>query len=328
MSDLNIIHIVETENLSEFKKYVESKVNNNDVLNKMFANLFSDYIKIFYKLGDNIKKEYFLDKLINLLYLLNDYAIEFFTLFCAANAMTNILEKLINMGVDLNTPKTLPKYILSCYFAGNTNKLSLECTKLLLDNGSVSDMEYAFMKCCSDGNKNLCELIMNYGYIPNQSNPQFINCISCCITNDNVDILKIFLDLGFEINFSHDQIINAICNAIKFRKINVLTLLIDIGLIIDDTNPIILESICHIIKKYFMHSLELNINYWTIDNGGIERTNIIKILNLLRKNGVNFDNILKISREKNLKSSGDEDLIKILSNTNIDTTSLIKLLLQ
>nr|AEX62433.1 hypothetical protein mv_L228 [Moumouvirus Monve] len=47
MSDLNIIYIVETENLKEFKKYVESKINNRDVLNENFANLFSDYTKIF-----------------------------------------------------------------------------------------------------------------------------------------------------------------------------------------------------------------------------------------------------------------------------------------
>ncbi|AQN68799.1 ankyrin repeat protein [Saudi moumouvirus] len=327
MSDLNIIHIVEIENFVKFKKYVEWKIREYYILNKMFANLFNDYIKIFNELGDNIKKEDFVDKLINLLYLLNDYAIEFFALFCAANNYFDILEKLINLGVDLNTPKTLPGYILSCSLSShNNNKERFECVKLLLDNGIISDMENAFIKCCLNNNKNLCELIMNYGYTPNQSNPQFINCISCCIVNDNVDILQMFLDLGFEINFSHNQIINTVCNAIKFRKINILTLLIDNGLIIDDTNPIILESICHLIKMYFMYSLEFNINYWTTDNGGIERTNIIKILTLLVRNGVNLDNVLKISKEK-LKSSQDENFVEILSNINTDVKSLVKLLL-
>nr|AEX62432.1 hypothetical protein mv_L227 [Moumouvirus Monve] len=286
--------------------------------------------KFFYELGDSIKKENFVDKLINLLYLLNDYAIEIFLLFCASNILTDILKKLIDLDVDLNTSKTLPGHImfisLHHYRNDNSGKF-FEYTKLLLDNGAITNMKMVFTNCCLNNDRNSCELIMNYGYVPNQLDPQIINCISCCITNDNVDILQMFFDLGFEINFSHNQIINSICNAIKFRKINVLTLLSNNGLIIDDKNPIILESICHIIKMYFMYSLELNINYWTTDNGGIERTNIVKILNLLKQNGVDFNNVLKISKE-NLKSSQDENFVEILSNINIDVISLAKLFLQ
>ncbi|AVL95088.1 ankyrin repeat protein [Moumouvirus australiensis] len=142
-----------------------------------------DCVEIYY----HIAKEYGIDKIDELLFR----AVEMENI--------NIVKKLIDLGVDVNTPKTfLGKAILyACEL--------YECEEML-------------------------DLLLKNGANLNINSSK--NFYAACLTN--IEVLQLLFDYGLEINESDPIIFKSVCDLIKFGSYEKLNLLIKLGINIDN----------------------------------------------------------------------------------------------
>ncbi|AGF85024.1 repeat protein [Moumouvirus goulette] len=173
-----------------------------------------DCIETYY----HIAKEYGIDKIDGLLLRVID--------------MKNIIivKKLIDLGVDVNTPNTFPgkaiEYACQLY----------NCEKIL-------------------------DVLLKNGADLNINSNKFFQ--AACITN--IEILQLLLDYGIVINESDPIIFSCICNLIKRKKYDKLSLLIKYGININtilQTCPLIFSD--EEDKKTIDLLLDFDIDYYTI----------------------------------------------------------------
>ncbi|QGR54224.1 ankyrin repeat-containing protein [Moumouvirus maliensis] len=134
----------------------------------------------------HIAKEYGIDKIDELLF--------------RAVEMENIIivENLIDLGVDINTPKTYPGRAI--LYACQLYQCE-EILNLLLRNGGDVNINSSgnFSSACLT-NIEVLQLLLNYGLEINEFDPLVIKSVCILINKGNYEILKLLITSGVNIN--------------------------------------------------------------------------------------------------------------------------------
>ncbi|AGC02231.1 ankyrin repeat protein [Acanthamoeba polyphaga moumouvirus] len=290
-----------TDNRENFENYILDNIKAieyNDVnIYKFFNNL---------DILDPINQEY-ISILCDLLYENNNKLVDYLVYHCCKYSFLDVLKKLVEFGVDLNTPNTnYGEALMMCFydFAFCTQE-KIYCTvKFLLDYGVINKMNEIFIKYCDYYLfEPFCLLLLNYGYTPNKTDIKIIERIPNIIKNNNHNALSILIRFGFNVNTLDNNILKIIPLLIFNCRCEMLEVLLNMGMIINYNDPQIINAICYLI-----------------------RTRRINMINFLILNGLNIYDISEQLNAKNFNSEQDEKMIKLLIDNDIHYLSIVKIL--
>ncbi|AGF85021.1 repeat protein [Moumouvirus goulette] len=289
-------------NYEEFEGYLFNRVKDMQYVDFHIARKFFNGLHIFNPMNNEL-----INILYDVLYINNVTLIDYLVFHCCEFSYIDVLKKLIQYGVDLNTPKTFPgQALMSCFYdlVQCTFDRKYHTVIFLLENGINSKMNQLFIKYCSDRIfEPFVSLLLKYGYIPDNTNIEIINSIPKIIKSNNIYTLNILIKNGFNINIFDINIIKTVPFIISRNNYEMLSILLNNGLVIDYNSSDIIDSICVAIK------------YCHID-----------IIKLLITNGFDAQYIVKHLSNKNFISSQSEEMTEILLDNNVDHMSIIKIL--
>uniref|UniRef100_A0A6G6ADB2 Ankyrin repeat-containing protein n=1 Tax=Borely moumouvirus TaxID=2712067 RepID=A0A6G6ADB2_9VIRU len=289
------------DNHDNFQNYILDNIKTIEYNDACMYNFFNS-LGIFHP----INQEY-----INILYDLlqenNDKLIDYLVYHCCKYSYLDVLKKLVELGVDLNTPNTYSgKALTTCFydFTYCTQQKIYFTVQFLLDHGVTNKMNEIFIKYC---NRHLFEpfvlLLLNYGYVPNKTDARIIERIPDIIKDNNHNALNIITRFGFDVDISDKNILKIIPKLISYGNRLMLTRLLDMGMIINYHDPQIINAICCLIIE-----------------------NNMDMINLLISNGLNIYDISEELNIKNFNNVEDEKMVKLLLDNDVHYLSIIKIL--
>lgn len=115
----------------------------------------------------------------------------------------NLLNLLIDLGVDLNTPtgRTCEALCSAC-IVGNYNIVEFLINYGLDINHNNGE---PFQLAAEFNHVNVCKLLLNYGAIINLNSPETQKNFTWAIKKNYFEIVQIYIDLGIDLNFLNDD---------------------------------------------------------------------------------------------------------------------------
>ncbi|QGR54226.1 ankyrin repeat-containing protein [Moumouvirus maliensis] len=290
-----------TDNLENFENYILDNIKIIEY-NDAYLYKFFNGLGIFHP----INQEY-ISILYDLLQENNDKLIDYLVYHCCKYSYLDVLKKLVELGVDLNTPNTdYGKALTTCFydFTYCTQQKIYFTVKFLLDHGVTNKMNEIFIEYC---NCHLFEpfilLLLNYGYVPNKTDARIIERIPDIIRGNNHNALNIITRFGFNVDISDKNILKIIPKLISYGYYSMLTRLLDMGMIINYHDPQIINAICFLIIE-----------------------NDMNMINFLILNGLNIYDISEELNRINFYNTEDEKMVKLLLDNDVHYLSIIKIL--
>uniref|UniRef100_A0A6G6AC39 Ankyrin repeat-containing protein n=1 Tax=Borely moumouvirus TaxID=2712067 RepID=A0A6G6AC39_9VIRU len=261
---LVVREIINSGDYNEFYKFIIGLDSISEEIVRISANFILNpfkekYFEILYNEVSNKSPE-------NIIYIINS---------CIHNNNVEALELLIKNGFDITTLafhiNFNPFYQICCtrFHTKCEKKCEYEIlTKFFLDNGFYSYIDLFFFISVEYKKYCVCDVLLNYGYSINYSNPNIMDIISSYI-GDEQSLRYLFNKCDLQINFSNPQIKKMILHVIKYKKYKCLQLLINHGLNLYD----IVQEINKVEKnEYLSNTLKILIDH------GLDTETICKLL--------------------------------------------------
>ncbi|AVG46516.1 ankyrin repeat protein [Acanthamoeba polyphaga mimivirus] len=146
----------------------------------------------------------------------------------------NLLNLLVDLGVDLNTPtgRTCEALCSAC-IVGNYNIVEFLINYGLDINHNNGE---PFQLAAEFNHVNVCKLLLDYGAVINLNSPETQKNFTWIIKKNYFEIVQIYIDLGIDLNFLNDNDISDKCEYKKIidlllskniNPINILQIILD-----------------------------------------------------------------------------------------------------